>query len=356
MAVDYLRIALTADPEIPVPPKHYGGIERIVDMLARELLLRGHEVTLFAHPASECPVTRVAWSGARSASTADTVRNAAILARHVSSGCFDVVHSFSRIAYLLPILPLRVPKLMTYQRAITPRSVRLGHALSGGTLEFTAISRWMMRDVEEIGRWHLVPNGVPLGAYTFRSEVADDAPLVFLGRLEEIKGPHLAIEIARRAGRSLVIAGNIADEHRQWVERHVLLHVDGRTVRYVGPVDDAQKNTLLGAAAALLMPILWDEPFGIVMAEAMACGTPVIGLRRGALPEVVEDGVSGFVSDDVEDLIAAVSQINHINRAACRARVAQLYSAEAVVEGYLEIYRSSIGVGTRMAGERCASV
>ncbi|WP_143149216.1 glycosyltransferase [Hyphomicrobium sp. CS1BSMeth3] len=350
-----MRIALTADPEIPVPPRHYGGIERIVDMLARALVERGQEVTLFSHPASECPVPRVAWPGADSFSTSDTVRNAATLARHVMAGRFDIVHSFSRIAYMMPILPFPVPKIMTYQRAITPRSVKLGHTLSRGTLAFTAISEWMMRDVAGIGRWYVVPNGVPLDTYTFVPHVSERAPLVFLGRVEEIKGPHLAIEIARRAGCPLVIAGNIPDEHRAWAEAHVLAHVDGEAVRYIGSVDDAQKNALLGAAAAMLMPIVWDEPFGIVMAEAMACGTPVLGLRRGAVPEVVEDGITGFVRDDVDGLVAAVHQLSDIDRANCRARVAQLYSAEAVVEGYLGVYRSVIGVGKKAVGEQCAS-
>jgi len=332
-----------------VPPTHYGGIERIVDMLARELARRGHEVTLFAHPASECGVSRVSWPGASSSSGFDSARNAALLARHLASGRFDIVHSFSRIAYLLPILPLPVPKVMTYQRAITPRSVRVGHALARGTLEFTAISKWMLRDVADIGRWQVVPNGVSLGTYGFAPEVPDHAPLMFLGRIEEIKGPHLAIEIARRTRRPLIIAGNIPDEHRAWADAHVLPHVDGREIRYVGPVDDAQKSALLGDAAALLMPILWDEPFGIVMAEAMACGTPVLGLRRGALPEVVEDGVTGFVRDDVVGLVSAVGQLAGIDRAACRARVARYYSADAVTEAYLDVYRTAIASTSKRA-------
>lgn len=334
-----MRIALTADPELPVPPRHYGGIERIIDMLARELVRRGHDVTLFSNPASECPVSRVAWPGLNSAGKLDTARNAAILARHVVAGGYDVVHSFSRIAYLMPILPLRVPKIMTYQRAITRRSVRVGHALSGGTLAFTAISTWMLREVADVGCWRVVPNGVPLDTYTFQAAVEERAPLMFLGRIEEIKGPHLAIEVARRAGRPLVIAGNIPAEHRQWADTYVLSHVDGQNIRYVGPVDDEQKCALLCNAAALLMPILWDEPFGIVMTEAMACGTPVLGLRRGAVSEVVDDGVTGYICDDIAGLASAVGQLKRIDRAACRARVERFYSADAVAEAYIDTYR-----------------
>lgn len=337
-----LRIALTADPELPVPPLHYGGIERIIDMLARGLLARGHSVTLFSSSQSTCPVQRVCWPGCSSLSLGDTMLNAATLARYALPGSFDIVHSFSRIAYLAPLLPLNVPKLMTYQREINPRTTSGALRLARGTLQFSAISAQMIAAAPLAGHWHLVPNGVPLDSYTFRESVPDDAPLVFLGRIEEIKGPHLAIEVARRAGRRLVIAGNIPDAHRAWFNANVGGHLDDDWVRYIGPVDDAQKNALLGDAAALLMPILWEEPFGIVMAEAMACGTPVLGLRRGSVPEVVEHGVTGFVVDSVEDMVSAVACIGSLRRAASRARVARLFSDEAVTEAYLGVYREML--------------
>lgn len=337
-----MRIALTADPELPVPPRLYGGIERIIDMLARGLVARGHEVTLFAHPDSESAGRLVSWHGRAAQSKADTVKNATTLSRHVIGGGYDVVHSFSRIAYLTPILPLAVPKIMTYQRAISPRTVALGYALSRGTLSFTAISEWMMESVKHVGRWTMIPNGVPLETYTFIPKVPSDAPLVFLGRLEEIKGPHLAIEVAKRTGQNLVIAGNIPQGKETWVRESVLAHVDDRQIRYIGPVDDNQKNELLGQAKAFLMPILWDEPFGIVMAEAMACGTPVLGLNRGAVPEVVEDGVTGFVRDDLDALVAATNRITDLSRPACRTRVQRYYSSDAIVSAYVGIYGEKI--------------
>jgi len=333
-----MKIALTADPELPVPPRLYGGIERIIHMLARGLTERGHSVTLFAHRDSDTAARLVPWPGASSDSKVDTLRNASILWRGVASGGFDLVHSFSRIAYLTPILPMSLPKVMSYQRSISPRTVALGHRLSRGTLHFTAISDWMMADVLAIGDWTMIPNGVPTASYNFQAQVAGDAPLVFLGRIEEIKGPHLAIEIARRTGRKLVIAGNIPEEKREWVEQNVLPHVDGAQIRHIGPVDDAQKNLLLGSASAILMPILWEEPFGIVMAEALACGTPVVGLRRGAVPEVVEDGVSGFVRDSVDELVEALNHLDQIDRAQCRARVEQCYSDTVVVDQYVRLY------------------
>lgn len=337
-----LQIALTADPELPVPPKLYGGIERIIDILAHGLVNRGHEVTLFAHKDSNTAGRLVPWTGQFSQSKLDAAKNAVKLTESVIFGNFDLIHSFSRIAYLAPLLPMRVPKLMTYQREISPRSVKLGHTLSKGTLWFSAISQHMMRNVSDVGTWRLVYNGVPLAKYDFVPTVESDAPLVFLGRVEEIKGPHIAIDIATRTGLPLVMAGNIPDEHRAWFDREIAPHVDGVHVKYVGPVDDSAKNVLLGQARALLMPILWEEPFGIVMAEAMACGTPVIGFSRGAVPEVVENGLTGFVADDLDELVAAARRIETLDRAACRARVERLFSDRALVEGYLGVYAEMI--------------
>lgn len=342
-----MKIAITADPELPVPPRLYGGIERVIDMLVRGLVYRGHRVTLFAHRDSEVPCELVPYRGQSSTSRSDTLVNMFDVARGVMGGGFDVVHSFGRIAYLLPLLPLPVPKLMTYQREITPRSIRWGHRLSRGTLHFSAISRWMMNDVKDLADWHLVFNGVPMHVYDFVPAVANDAPLVFLGRIEHIKGTHLAIEVARRTGRRLVIAGNIPAGQESYFEQSVRPHLDGDRITYVGPVDDRQKNALLGSAAAFLMPILWEEPFGIVMAEALACGTPVLGLRRGAVPEVVEDGVSGFVADTLDDLVARIERLPSLSRRACRDRAQALFSDEAVVTTYENLYtrlRRSQGV------------
>jgi glycosyltransferase involved in cell wall biosynthesis len=343
-----MRIAITADPELPVPPKLYGGIERVVDLLARGLAERGHEVTLFAHPESTCPVRLVPFRGRSSRSQRDTIANMAAIALRTLGDRFDVIHSFGRLAYLLPLMPLRVPKLMTYQREITRASIVNAQRLSRGTLEFSAISRAMMKGADDVGRWHLVYNGVDSKAYRFVPQVAPDAPLVFLGRIEHIKGTHLAIDIARRSGRKLVIAGNIPDAHRDYFERQVRPHIDGDRVSYVGPVDDRQKDELLGSACAFLMPILWEEPFGIVMAEALACGTPVLGLARGSVPEVVQDGVTGFVRDDAEALAATVARVASLDRYACRERAERLFSDGAVVDGYLDVYagmRARIGGG-----------
>lgn len=337
-----LRIAITADPELPVPPLLYGGIERVIDMLIHGLLERGHHVTLLANPASSVTCDFVPYLGARSDSFIDTLRNTATIFRTVTRGNFDLVHSFGRVAYLLPLLPISMPKLMTYQRPISPTSVSWGHRLSQGSLHFSAISQWMLKDVGHLASWNVVYNGVALNAYDFVPTSSEDAPLAFLGRIEHIKGTHLAIEVAKATGRKLVIAGNIPAGHENYFEMLIEPQIDGDQISYVGAVNDSQKSVLLGSAAALLMPILWDEPFGIVMAEAMACGTPVLGLRRGAVPEVVQDGICGFVRDTIVELADMVTHLPTLSRHACRARAEQFFSEDVIVEDYLNVYRRII--------------
>ena len=334
-----MRVLVTADPELPVPPRFYGGIERVIHLLVDGLTRRGHDVTLLAHHESHVSCRLVPYPGTRSSSTVDTARNAAIVLRETLRQRPDVIQSFGRLAYLAPVLPLTVAKVMSYQRIITMRSVRWGSVAARGTLYFTGCSRQLIDRVSSVGVWRVIPNAVPLDRFGLRPAVAADAPLVFLGRIEPIKGPHLAIDIARASGRRLVIAGNVPEAHRRFFDERVAPHVDGRLISYVGPVDDEAKDALLGGASALLMPIQWDEPFGIVMAEALACGTPVIGLPRGAVPEVVDHGVTGFVCGTVDEMTAAVGKLAAIDRTACRRSVERRFSDAVVVSRYEALYR-----------------
>jgi glycosyltransferase involved in cell wall biosynthesis len=341
-----MRIAITADPYLPVPPRLYGGIERVIDLLVRGLAARGHEVTLFAHPDSDTTATLRPYGVAPHMTRAARLRELA----QVGTGLWrlrrtvDVVHSFGRLAALLPILPLRgLPKIQSYQRAVPWGGVRRATQLAGGSLMFTGCSTSLYAPGHShaaASRWCTIFNGVDTSRYTPTASVAADAPLVFLGRLERIKGPHHAIAIARRAGRRLVLAGNLAVEgpDARFYYDEVAPHVDGDLVRYIGPVDDVQKNVLLGAAAALLMPIEWDEPFGIVMAEAFACGTPVIAFPRGSVPEVVQHGRTGFHCTDVDEAAAAVAQLSMLDRAVIRAECERRFSHEAIVTAYERLY------------------
>jgi len=341
-----MHIAITADPYLPVPPRFYGGIERVIDLLVRGLTARGHDVTLFAHPESRTTGVLHPYGVPPHSSHGDRARELAQVGRGLWAlrRSIDVVHSFGRLAALVPVLPLRgLPKIQSYQRPIPWNGVRRASRLARGSLLFTGCSTSLYADGEARGgaaRWRTVFNGVDTTCYTPVAEVAADAPLVFLGRLERIKGPHHAIAIARRAGRRLVLAGNIAADGPEAIfyQREVAPYVDNDTVRYVGPVDDEQKNRLLGTAAALLMPIEWDEPFGIVMAEALACGTPVIGYPRGSVPEVIVDGVNGFHCANVDEAAAAVAQIGRLDRTAVRADAERRFGHEAIVNEYERLY------------------
>lgn len=337
-----LRIVITVDPEIPVPPRFYGGIERIVDMHVNGLVNRGHEVYVFAHPGSTLKARLIPYAGLRSGSFLDTLRNAMLIAtfvrrlRHV-----DIVHSFSRLAYIAPLLLMRTPSLQSYQRHISPHSVRLGTMLSGGRLHFTACSHFCADAVSSAGgRWDVIPNGVPLENFCFGEEVPSDAPLVFLGRIERIKGAHTAIDVARRSGMRLIIAGNHASSgiEYDYFKNRILPQCDGDSVRYIGPVDDVQKSGLLSKARALLFPVEWDEPFGIVLAESLACGTPVVAFNKGAVSEVIQNGQTGFVCDTLEEMITAVRTIGVISRSRCRLTAEQRFSDDVITESYISLY------------------
>jgi glycosyltransferase involved in cell wall biosynthesis len=340
-----VRIALTVDPNIPVPPIGYGGIERIADFLARGLVARGHDVTLLAHPSSRTAARLVPYGVPPHVGTVRRMRELAqvgtYLFRHHRQ--FDVVHSFGRLAALLPILPLRaLPKLQSYQRDRVPwSSVATAVRLAGSSVRFTGCSTSVYRQRPPGpggGQWRTIFNGADVEKYTAVPFVPADAPLVFLGRLAAFKGPHHAIAIARTAGRRLVLAGPREPNDGGYFDREIAPHLG--VVQWMGELDDPGKNALLGRAAALLMPIEWEEPFGIVMAEALACGTPVIGFGRGSVPEIVRDGVNGFVVRDIADAAAAVGRLGTIDRRVVRADCEARFSDHAIVDAYEALYQA----------------
>lgn len=343
-----LRILLTADPIIPVPPAGYGGIERIVDSLVGEYRRRGHVVGLVAKAGSTSAAdARFAWPGDRVRRRLDTLRNLWALRQAVRRFHPDVVHSFSRLAYLGGLLPASVPKIMSYQRHTGADAARGALRFARrGTMRFTGCSEFICRQGRAGGGdWSAIPNFVDLEKIDFAPDVAPDAPLVFLSRVESIKGPDLAIAIARRAGRRLLIAGNRATEgpEAEFFDREVAPHLGRDGIEWIGEVGDVQKNQLLGRAAALLVPIRWEEPFGIVFAEALAAGTPVLSCARGALPEIVEPGVTGFFLNNVEEGATAVARLGELKRASCRRVAEERYSLGVCATSYLNLYRSALG-------------
>jgi glycosyltransferase involved in cell wall biosynthesis len=325
---------------VPVPPVGYGGIERIVDALVRHYRGRGHVVGLVSHPDSTCAVDgRFSWRTA--AGRLNQLGNALELVRSVDSFKPDVVHSFSRLGYLLPLLPRSVPKVMSYQRHTGGRQVRWAARIAGRSLKFTGCSEFITAMGRAAGGdWRSIPNFVEPEKITFVASVPSDAPLVFLSRIESIKGPDIAIEIAKASGRRLILAGNRADRgpEREFWESRVAGEIGRNGIEWVGEVNDSQKNDVLGRAAALVVPIQWDEPFGIVFAEALAAGTPVITCARGATPEIVEEGRTGFFVKNAAEGVAAVGKLTRISRAACRETAEARFSCDVCAGQYLALY------------------
>lgn len=336
-----MKILLINDPGIPVPPQNYGGIERIVHQLANEYTRLGHEVTLLAGPDSYCNAKTITFGKNDLNKSRWQVAKEILfvwwfLIRNHSK--YDVVHSFGRLVYLLPILNKSVKKIMSYQREVTVKNIQLIHKLPHRNLYFTGCSDYISKKQGLVGNWHTVYNFIDINQYTFVEKVAEDAPFVFLGRLDRIKGCHHAIVFARKTNRKLIIAGNIShlEHEKMYFETEIKPFIDNNQITYIGTVNDIQKNELLGKAAALLMLIDWDEPFGIVMAEALACGTPIVGFPRGAVKEVVEDGVNGLIIDKNNFEISVLSEINKINRVHCRTSAENRFSLEITTNEYLK--------------------
>jgi glycosyltransferase involved in cell wall biosynthesis len=239
-----------------------------------------------------------------------------------------------------------VPKVQTYMRTVNPGNMRKTARLGAKRLHFTAVSA-AIRDTGAPGGgdWSVIYNCADASKYTFRADVDPrSAPLVFLGRLDRCKGPHTAIDVARRLNRRLIIAGNISPlpVEREFFERDVAPRIDGSLVTYIGPVDDAQKNALLGGAAAMLMPIEWEEPFPVVLPESLLCGTPVVAFRRGGVPEGIDEGRTGFNCDTVEEMCTAVGRLAEIRRDVCRAEAERRFSDCAITDDYEQLYRRMI--------------
>jgi len=338
-----MRIAQVAPLYESVPPRLYGGTERVVSYLTEELVRLGHEVTLFASGDSTttarlvaaCP--RALWrdTGCRE-TLPHHIRMMELVFADVSR--FDVIHFHCDYLHLPLLRRCPCPSVTTlHGRLHVPD---LGPLLAAyPEVPLVSISDDQRRPLPDANWQGTVHHGLPWGLHTYRERPGKY--LAFLGRMSPEKRVDRAIEIARHANMPLKIAAKVYAEERAYFEATIapLLRESQRWVEFIGEVGGREKDEFLGNAHALLFPIDWPEPFGLVMIEAMACGTPVIGWRNGSVPEIITDGVTGFVVDGIDDAVQAVERVTSLSRRVCRQVFEERFNAARMARNYVDVYR-----------------
>lgn len=337
-----MRIAQVAPLYESVPPKLYGGTERIVSYLTEELVKQGHEVTLFASGDSLTQARLVA--GCSQAlrldrGCIDQLAHHVVMLQEVMAQReqFDLIHFHLDYLHFPLTRMLGWTTLTTlHGRLDIPDLLPLYKAFP--EMPVSSISDAQREPLPWLNWQGTVYHGLPEGQYDFSRKAG--GYLAFLGRTSPEKGLDQAIEIACRTGMPLKVGAKIDNADRQYFETQIKPLLNRSGIEFLGEIGFPQKNELLGGAAALLFPIMWPEPFGIVMIEAMACGTPIIAYPRGSVPEVVEHGVTGFIVEDVEGAVEAVNHIHLIDRRRCRQRFEERFSANRMSENYVRMYEA----------------
>jgi glycosyltransferase involved in cell wall biosynthesis len=327
-----------------VPPKYYGGTERVVSWLTEELVRQGHDVTLFASGDSVTSARLVAGSprALRLGRCIDPVAHHVLMLEQVAQHAreFDVIHY--HVDYLHYPLSRRspVPQLTTlHGRLDIPDLQPLYREFRD--MPVVSISDAQRRPLPGAHWLATIHHGLPPDL--IRCHGGRGRYLAFLGRISPEKRVDRAVEIARLAGVPLKVAAKIDDADRGYFEEHVKPLLEEAHVEFVGEIGDAEKAEFLGSASALLFPIDWEEPFGLVMIESLACGTPVIAFRRGSVPEVIEDGVTGAVVTDVPGAVEAVKRISRLDRRACRRAFEERFTAARMAGDYARLYAGVTG-------------
>src|SRR5262249_8452833 len=342
-----MKIAQIAPLWEEVPPKQYGGTERIVSYLTEQLVLMGHEVVLFATGDSRTSAQLESVWPASFRKTPPPFDPAILTLAHAGRAIepgrgFDIIHNHIGIQMFPLLSASNTPCVTTIHDGFNNENLAYFGRYS--ELPFVSISNAQRSASAKINYQATVHHGVPLADYPF-SAVPDTANpyLTFLGRMSPEKAPHLAIEAARKTGWRLKMAAKIASHEVDYWKTCIEPLIDGDQVQYLGELGHSGKTELLCGAAALLFPIQWREPFGLVMIESLACGTPVLAFRNGSVPEIVRHGRTGFVVTSVEQLVRAIGRISEIDREECRADVRLRFSDDVMARSYLSVYANVIG-------------
>ncbi|MCL1474699.1 glycosyltransferase family 4 protein [Argonema antarcticum] len=340
-----MRIAQIAPLWERVPPPAYGGIELVVGLLTDELVRRGHEVTLFASGDS-ITLAKLESVHPRAIRLDPTVKEYGIYEMlelswvYERASEFDIIHSHMGCAALPYASLVKTPTVHTLHGVFTPDNEKM--FMHARRQPYVSISNAQREARLNLNCVATVYNGIDVSTYEFRERPDNPPYLAFLGRLSPEKGPHLAIEIAKRSGWHLKMAGKVDLVDREYFEREIKPHIDGKQIEYLGEANHAQKSVLMGGAVATLFPITWREPFGLVMIESMATGTPVIAMKMGSTPEIIAHGKSGFLCETVEECVAALAKIGELDRYACREHVIANFSAQKMTDGYEEVYQQLV--------------
>lgn len=333
-----MRIAQVSPLHESVPPRGYGGTERVVSYLTEELVRQGHEVTLFASGDSRTSAELVPiCERALRLGGGDPVAHHVLMLERVARRAreFDIVHWHVDYLHFPLSRRLGVPQMTTmHGRLDLPELQAIFTEF--GDMPLVSISRSQREPLPQAQFCGNVYHGLPRELYAFEARPGEY--VAFVGRMSPEKRVDRAIEIARRAGLPIKIAAKIDPAERAYFERDIAPLLSQRHVEFVGEIAEKDKRGFLGGARCLLFPIDWPEPFGLVMIEAMACGTPVVAFRRGSVPEVVDDGVTGFVVDDVEQAVLATRRAVELERAACREAFERRFAAERMTRDYVALY------------------
>ncbi|HUD06760.1 MAG TPA: glycosyltransferase family 4 protein [Candidatus Saccharimonadales bacterium] len=339
-----MKIALLAPIEESVPPKKYGGTERVVFNLAEELVKLGHEVSLFASADSKtsAKLIPVANRSIRKYMTTnprvwldEQIKALHIALELIGKNRFDIIHNHLDAPLLIFRKLVKVPIVTTIHNPVD-------YSLKNSYLSqnFVSISRAQRRYAPDLNYLATVHNGINVDEFVFNDKPKNY--LAFLGRISPDKGPKQAIEIAKKSGHRLIMGAKVDPVDRAYYRKVIKPLVNNKNVVFLGEVDAKAKNDLLKNAKALLSPIQWDEPFGLATVEALSCGTPVLTYKRGSMSEIISDGKNGFLCENESDMLRAITKIGKIDRQFCRADVAKRFSASLMAKRYVKVYEKAI--------------